>query len=279
MRKIDKPEIRVREVVIDCIANMTDIVLKSLIEIALDSLEEAENDYDERKAINTLFEIVRNTQISADVNRKVLKSIYSDRMVNKSNAARKYYDQLLIGAPSGRCPQCGVRVATTLDHNLPKSKYALLATSPLNLIPSCSDCNKGKLVDFPTTAEQETIHPYYDNIENEQWLVCQVLSVNPLLIQFYSRPGCHLNATLRTRIINHFNSFHLNRLYTTHAIEEFENSKGYFTKLFEVGGKDNLESHIQESYQSRKAININSWQCAFYLGLLNSADFCNGNFL
>lgn len=279
MRKIDKPEIRVREVVIDCITNMTDLILKDLVEKALDILEEAENDYDRHKAINTLYEITRNTQISPEVNRKVLKSIYSDRMVNKSNAARKYYDQLLISAPSGRCPQCGVRIATTLDHNLPKSKYALLATSPLNLIPSCSDCNKGKLVSYPTSAEQETIHPYYDNIENEQWLVCQVLSVNPLLLQFHSRPDGHLNVTLRNRIINHFNSFDLNKLYTTHAVEEFENNKGYFTNLFEVGGRDNLESHIEESYQSRKAVNINSWQTAFYLGLLNSVDFCNGNFL
>lgn len=258
---------------------MTDLVLKLEIERTIDQVESAELEYDLKKATNELFQIVRGTEISAVVTKKVLKELYSDRFVNKGNAARKHYDLLILSAPNARCPQCGVRIATTLDHNLPKSKYPLLSVSALNLIPSCSDCNKGKQAAFPRSAIDETIHPYYDDLENLKWLSCRVIEIKPLLIEYYVNTGAGIDPILNDRIMNHFDSFNLNGLYRAHGVEEFSNRRLEFTNLYNKGGRDSLRSHLREGYLSRMATNINSWQSAFYEAILNDDDFINGLFI
>jgi hypothetical protein len=279
MRKIIKPTIDIKQIVNDCILNMTDLALKAEIVRTISQIESAEIEYNLKKGTNELFQITRGTEISAIVTKKVLKEMYSDRFSKKGNAARKHYDLLILSAPNSRCPLCGVRLATTLDHNLPKSKYALLSVSALNLIPSCTDCNKGKLADFPRASNDETIHPYYDDLENLKWLSCRVLEVNPLVIEYYVSVDPGTDALLSERIINHFNSFNLNDLYRAHGLEEFSNRRIEFINLYNKGGRNLLRDHLEEGYLSRLATNINSWQSAFYEAILNDHDFTNGHFI
>lgn len=279
MRKILKPSIDIKEIVIDCISNMTDQPLKAEILRTINQIESAELEYDLKKRTNELYQITRGTEISAIVTKKVLKEMYSDRFSKKGNVARKHYDLLILSAPNARCPLCGVRLVTTLDHNLPKSQYPLLSVSTLNLIPSCSDCNKGKQAAFPRSAVDETIHPYYDDLENVKWLSCRVIQIKPLLIEYYVCTPAGINPILDHRIINHFESFNLNALYRSHGIEEFSNRRLEFANLYNTGGRGLLRSHLEEGYRSRVAININSWQSAFYEAILNSNDFINGLFI
>ncbi len=279
MRKITKPTIDIKQIISDCVLNMNDTALKAEIMRTIGQIKSAELEYDLKKGTNELYQITRGTEISAIVTKKVLKEMYSDRFSKKGNAARKYYDLLIISAPNARCPLCGVRLATTLDHNLPKSKYALLSVSALNLIPCCSDCNKGKQADFPRTSHDETIHPYYDDLENLKWLTCSVITVKPLVIEYYVSVDPGVDTLLRDRIINHFDSFKLNELYRAHGLEEFSNRRIEFRNLFIKGGPDLLRGHLEEGYLSRLATNLNSWQSAFYEAILNDNDFTNGLFI
>ena len=279
MRKIVKPNIDISEIITHCLISMADQNLKLEIEHNMHHVVNAEIEYDDKKATNELYQIVRGTQISDIVTKKVLKDLYSERFSKKGNIARKYYDLLISLAPNGRCPQCGVRLATTLDHNLPKSKYPLLSVSSLNLIPSCTDCNKGKQTSFPRSSTDETIHPYYDDIENFTWLSCRVVNVKPFLIEYFVSDEMGVPQILFDRIFNHFNSFDLDILYKLHGIEEFSNRKLEFTKLFLKGGNELLRSHIEDGYLSRMHINRNSWQTAFYKAILEDNIFLNGGFL
>lgn len=279
MRKIIKPIIKARDVFDECINNVRDSDLKNELKNSLDAIESAENDFDNKKQSNQLYLIQRNVIINSVVNAEVLKSIYTDRMVNKKNSARIYYDNILLLAPKGKCPLCNQRIANTLDHYLPKSEYLLLSVSPLNLIPACSDCNKGKLIDFPKNSQEETLHPYYDDIEDDYWLKCRLLNVNPIIFEFYIDPPLHWTKLLKARVRNHFYSFELNNLYKTHAVEEYENIKIQIEKLFRNGGTVLLMEFLSDCFDSRNSINYNSWQTAFYGGILNNSEFCNGEFI
>ena len=70
--------------------------------------------------------------------------VYDGRMAAQGSPGRTIYDAIKLASPNGLCPLCGQRVVATLDHYLPKSRYAALAVNPANLIPACSDCNKAK---------------------------------------------------------------------------------------------------------------------------------------
>lgn len=279
MRKIDRPTFTAKEVFEACIVNVADNALKLELDRSIGSVENAESDFDIKKRTNSLYTIQRGVTVNAIVNAEQLKKVYTDRLVKKTNNGREYYDAILFSAPRGICPLCSQRSATTLDHYLPKTQYPILSVAPLNLIPACKDCNTEKLCDYPTNSTEETLHPYYDDVEGFEWLKSRVLRPHPFFIEYYVDPPTYINQLLKDRIQYHFNSFNLNSLYTTHATEEFINIYIQLTNLYSKGGRSSLVSFLQECYESRKINNINSWQTAFYSGLLSSNDFCNGEFI
>ena len=162
MRKINPPTISVKQVFEDCIENVRDKAFKSALYASVPTIEAAEIDYHNKKQNNTLYLFPQNNIVSPTVNATELKKIYTDRLIKKDNKGRVHYDSIFFSAPNGRCPLCSHREANTLDHYLPKSLYPILSVTPLNLIPSCMECNKGKLIDVPTSSATETLHPYYD---------------------------------------------------------------------------------------------------------------------
>jgi hypothetical protein len=279
MRKIDKPLVSVSTVFEQCISNIRDKGLKIELENSIKLIQDAENNFDQKKQVNEIYLIDRNAIISTIVNADVLKSIYTDRLVNKKNQGRIIYNSILISAPKEKCPLCNQRIADTLDHYLPKSEYPILAVSPLNLVPACTACNKGKLMDYPTNSEEETLHPYYDDIENENWLNCELLMIKPIIFNYYVQAPLSWDSLLKNRVENHFSSFNINKLYKIHSAQEFENIKHHLEKLFINGGTSLLKEHLLDSYDSRKLIDKNSWQTVFYGCLLNNISFCNGGFI
>src|SRR5690606_29983263 len=113
-------------VVQDSIFNMREGRIKNEITNNLAAFQTFEDDFDTKKQVNQLHLIGRNIFLSALVDYDVLKKLYTERMLNKKNNARDYYDTLLISAPKGKCPNCNLREANTLDHYLPKSEYPIV---------------------------------------------------------------------------------------------------------------------------------------------------------
>ena len=194
------------------------------------------------------------------------------------NPRKNYYNKLILAAPFGKCPLCSVREVDTLDHYLPKSKYPIYAVTPINLIPSCFKCNKGKFISFPTKSEEQTLNPYYDNIESEEWINAEVLQTSPISFRYFVNSPILWNQPLKDRVSNHFDSYHINELFSSHANEELRGVKKQLENLY----NDNpslLVSHLQDSYISRIELGMNSWQALMYKALLNDDWFCSGGVL
>ncbi|ESU27084.1 hypothetical protein FLJC2902T_22620 [Flavobacterium limnosediminis JC2902] len=276
MKKIKKPEIKVKQVFTDCISIVRNPIYKQQLTNCIDTLEAAETDLENKITGNTVHEIAQNEVILGTIVKEDMEKVYNDRMSKKGTPARDHYNTIFLSAPNGKCPFCSQRIVKTLDHYLPKSKYPIFAVTPINLIPCCSDCNKDKLVDYPTSQEEETLHPYFDDVENEVWLKAKLLQTNPIGFEYYVFPSPNRADLLNRRILNHFNSFGLNKLYSVHAIEELENNKQHFKKLFANGGYDLLRAHLKDGFDSRSSVNLNSWQTAFYCALYEDEWFCNG---
>lgn len=280
MKKIDKPLFTISTILSSSINNLRNEDLKREVIRNLSLFQEFENDFETKIQANQLYQITRNRIINANIDYEFLKKLYTQRMLNKNNDARRFYDQIIISAPKGKCPNCNHRQANTLDHYLPKSEYPILSVSPINLIPSCSTCNTGKLIEFPNSSESEVIHPYYDDIDNINWLQCSITKVNPLLYNFSVKDSIFPTLPLlEERLKNHFTSFNLNQLYKVQSSEEFENINYQLTKLYSNGGYDVLKEYLFDCYESRNLIDINSWQTAFYKCLSQNDDFCNGLFI
>lgn len=280
MKKISKPTIKISNVISDAVFNMQNENIKNEILSNLTVFQGFEDVFNYKKQRNELYGIAKREEISENINIPLLKKLYSERMLVKGNGARKYYDALVSSAPDGICTNCNHRVADTLDHYLPKSEYPILSVSLVNLIPSCAQCNKYKLVSCPLSSEQETIHPYYDDIECVKWLECEIIQVKKLMINFKVKTSILPdNNLLKQRIINHFDFFLLNKLYKTHAAQEFSNIRLQLVRRFNKGGTRGLRNYLFEGYESRLDNDINSWQTAFYECMYLNDDFCAGMFI
>ncbi len=87
----------------------------------------------------------------------------------KGGIERPIYDKLINSAPLKKGSLCSIGYVSELDHYLPKSVakgFPELAILPLNLIPCCHYCNNTKEETSPQIAEEQFIHPYYDNVDN-----------------------------------------------------------------------------------------------------------------
>lgn len=273
MRKLSKPEDDVKDVFLDCISNISNQTFKDKLDSCIDEIACATLEFETKVKDNQVFTIQEHKNIGGKVTNADMKKIYTDKMVKGSQPGRKYYDKYITAPKNGICPLCGQREVATLDHYLPKMKYPSLAVSPSNLIPACRDCNTGKKDKTFSMSTEETIHPYFDDIENEHWLYAKIIEQDEITITFEVRKPSSWSDLLYERVKNHFKEFNLNKLYSTHAAVEFSGVRYRLLKTYKDAGSEGLREHLIECYKSYENAYLNSWQTAMYRELSESKWF------
>ena len=171
----------------------------------------------------------------------------------------------------------GTNIQKLTELLLNKTFYPTFAVTPFNLIPSCADCNKIKDRYKPEKPEEEIIHPYYDDISNQQYLFALVEKTTPASINFYIKQSNPINI-IEQRLKKHFSLFALNELYASNAAEELSNISFRLSKLYSTGGIQCVIEYLKDEFESRYENNKNSWQTAMYEALYQNIWFCDGGF-
>jgi hypothetical protein len=204
--------------------------------------------------------------------------VYKKRMAKKDAPGRPLYDRLMAAPPHGRCPLCGQRTVSTLDHHLPKSLYPGLAVNPLNLVPACADCNKEKGEFAPSAPHEQSLHPYFDDVDGETWLFAEVLERTRPTMRFVVRPPATWLPQTARRIAHHFQLFRLGELYGSHAGEELVNIRYGLSTLFAAAGAQAVRIHLDAQAISFLKARRNTWQAAMYRALADCDWYCEGGF-
>jgi hypothetical protein len=278
MRKLELPIEIARDVFLDCISIVEDTDLKARLTACAGLITDAATEFNTKITTNLAHTIARETVVNGNLSAKELSNVYTYRMAKKKTPGRSLYEKLKSAADNDICPICGHRIVTNLDHYMPKSLYPRLSVVPINLVPVCTDCNKIKLHDFPMSPQEVTLHPYYDNIENVQWLKADIVEKSPPAVIYSVQPHTDWDALLSQRVTNHFNSFEINQLYSKQAAVELTNINYRLQKLFDDKGVIGVHQHLQEAAESAEHANKNSWQTALYRCLAGSLWFCDGGF-
>lgn len=202
--------------------------------------------------------------------------IYSNYFVKKDKPGRVIYDAMMAAA-NEKCPFCGgIGRPRNLDHYLPKAHYPQFSVLPINLIPSCRDCNMdGKGDDFARTEEEQIIHPYLDDVRyfNEQWIFAQYIvgeEGEPGVFKFFTRPPEHWENVHKQRAEKHFNDFCLDVRFSKEAGARF------ITLLSQIQALTRLGLSIEEIKNAliRPVINsapfVNYWERVMHVALLDS---------
>jgi len=278
MRKLSKPTLEPKAVYKECISRIRNNGLRDRLDQISKDIELAATNYDDKGKVQEYYQFVEPASISGVVNSKELEDVYTIRMAKKKAPGRRYYEIIRSSSPLDICSFCGHRIVSTIDHYLPKAQFPSVAVLPLNLIPSCADCNKEKNDDIPTSEINQLLHPYYDDVSQEQWLFAEVLEGTPVGIRFYVGEDINFTATIKTRLKKHFKDLKLGALYSSQAGTELSNIRLQLNNLLVKSGTDQVKEHLLESYISRKSNHINSWQTAMYQVLANNEWFYSGGF-
>lgn len=278
MKKLLKPTENAVDVFQACIERVRDAELKGRLLACNKEIESASVEFDEKARMAQLHTIASKDNVANSVTVDEMKNVYATRMAKKLAPGRIYYDRIMSLPEHGRCPLCSQRIVSTLDHYLPKAHFPSLAVSPLNLIPSCQDCNRTKGENAPKSSGQETLHPYYDDVEKFVWVKARLIQTIPVTIEFYVDPPEECEIILKERLKHHFNIFRLASLYASHAAEELASVEYVARKLYNTGGGVELKRYLVDVADGKKLVNLNSWQAALYTCLSESAWFCETRF-
>ncbi|MER6424027.1 hypothetical protein [Streptomyces sp. NPDC001137] len=279
MRPLSVPNLSTRTVYRSCISmalprHKTRLeALEQAVVDAADAFEAAA----EASKLHELKDLGKKPTDAAD--RTQLTTTYTSRMVPESSAGNEFYS-LLKRVPHKICPLCGLRDVETLDHQLPKMKYPLLSVVPTNLVPACGKCNRLKGEHVPESAAAQTLHPYYDNVTEQQWLFARLQESDsrPPEITYSIRPPEGADSVLAARIVHHFQMFQLAELYGANGGREMSNIRS-FLRILDAAGRATYLAKMEHSVAVDKdAGGLNHWRKALYQALAGNSWYINGGF-
>ena len=277
MLKLDRPTYSAEATFVACISRVRVSALKAKLTAATQAVRDASDAYVTAAEVQALDQIVRDPLVNGTVTTAEMEAVYTFRMAKQSGPGRAIYDDIFAAA-KGRCPLCAHRTVTTLDHHLPKAYYPALAVAPVNLVPSCSDCNKAKLASVPHAPEDVSIHPYFDDVADERWLYADVVEVAPASMRFRVATSATWDPLLAERVKRHFRGLKLSSLYGSEAAEELFDIRHLLIGLQASGGADHVRAYLEEHAESCLAGRLNGWRGAAYEAWAESDWFCNGGF-
>jgi len=278
MRRVPRQDIDLASLYLQCKDAKRSPAVRARLEISQAIVINAAQRYRTLGQSAQIFQFTQPQIPGNSATKRDMVSLYDSGLAKKAGVGRWAYDRIKTAAHLGICPLCGQRAVGTLDHYLPKESLWILAISPDNLIPSCSDCNFAKSRFCAQNAGEQPFHPYFDDADDSQWLFARLERANGLSVTFYVQDVGAWSPEKRERARNHFRIFRLNALYTTQAAEELVNIRTRLSTLHGVGGKEAVQSHLQEEAVSRRSNHLNSWQTALYAALAQDEQFCEGDF-
>lgn len=201
--------------------------------------------------------------------------LYSTYFVKQEKPARVIYDALMSAA-NDKCPFCGgLGRPRNLDHYLPKAHYPQFSVLPVNLVPSCRDCNMdGKGEDYATNESEQVLQPYLDHdcFFNEQWIYARYITntiYEPGVIEYFVQPPEHWSDAQKRRVEKHFVDFSLGLRYSKEAGVRLITYLAQIQTLQQLP----LDLAVAKSIILQPAINtarfINHWERVMCLALMN----------
>lgn len=226
MKKLSLPNISFNDMLTKCSQGMEQVNVRNNFISVFPTFQAKEQQYRTLSMGGNLYTypktepLTDTTQVVGHLTKSKLINLYENNLRNKDKPARDYYDSLLVSSGE-RCPFCGdIGHTKNLDHFLPKAHFPEFSVMPLNLVPSCRDCNMGeKGQTYATRADDQAIHPYVDkNIYyQEQWVFAEYIDEDDGALSYYVHCPAAWSQEDKNRAENHFNSLDLASRYRLEA--------------------------------------------------------------
>ncbi|WP_122266830.1 HNH endonuclease [Pseudomonas syringae] len=281
MMRLSEPNYTFEQVIEACISGITgNAALKSNVGDEKDNLISAGTHYSTSSRNGALYllrpidcSVTQNPVVLGALMKSDLIKLYETYFVPEEKPGREIYDKILNAAMES-CPFCGgIGTPRNLDHFLPKSHFPQFSVLPVNLVPSCRDCNMdGKSAAFANQAQNQIIQPYLDNDRFflAQWIFASYAdgaNGAPGEFNYYAQPPADWSATDKQRAMKHFEDFNLSHRYGVKAAQLLGTVIAQIGSLRRVGLSKELICETILDPGVMQAQFPNHWQRGFYQAL------------
>ncbi|MDB2374151.1 HNH endonuclease [Psychrosphaera haliotis] len=295
MKKLDLPNISFDEMLNKCAKGMEQVNVRNNFKSVFPTFYAKEQQYQALSLAGNLYTypktnpLTSTTEVVGHLTKTKLINLYENNLRNKDKPARGYYDSLLVSSGE-RCPFCGdIGHTKNLDHFLPKAHFPEFSVMPINLVPSCRDCNMGeKGQAYATVEDDQTIHPYVDKdiFYQEQWVYAEYIDEDDGALRYYVQCPDAWSQEEKNRAENHFDSLDLASRYSLEAgkhLSEIIDQKNAFVDVILGFDPQATPQAIKDGFVSANMQPLidsgqfaNHWKKVMYQCLANSLAFFEG---
>ena len=125
-------------------------------------------------------------------------------------AVKKKIKEEQVFKITSTCQNCTINSVNSLDHILGQTKFPEFAVNPLNLFPTCTECNSYKGKFFMKGTHRKFLNLYLDNLPPQQYLFADVTGTpDNMDFSFSVRNTNGIDPDLFQIIKNHYDFLHL----------------------------------------------------------------------
>jgi hypothetical protein len=231
-------------------------------------------DYHARGEAKSLSSLEQSSAVAPHILAGDMQRLYKKGLLRKNSEARKIYEKIRVSSPFRICPFCLHRNVKTLDHYLPKESFGAFAVLPLNLIPCCRDCNTEKLTFNPANHSESLLHPYYDHIDENPWLSCELILEGQTWIPQFFISAANIEDDLKDRLLSHMTVLDLFNLYDVEGSRELNETKLQIRKTYASSGAEGVKNLCLEMGSSRAILAANYWRSVLWNVAASVDEFC-----
>lgn len=212
--------------------------------------------------------VKENCVVSDQIGKEEMGFLYEQKLVTKYRDS--YYSKLKTneGKNFGQCVYCERDLVSDLDHLLPKSEFPIFAITPANLIPSCHSCNTNK-----SASLLDIVNPYFEDTTEENWLKCNIVIKNNILIPEYSLDfsSTSYSQDLQTKITNIYTMGKISIVdkISTWGITLLTNKLNHWLKIIDIAGEQQLLTLLNSEITSDMTHSQNFYELSLYRGVID----------
>lgn len=278
MRKLEEPEISAVDI-LDIASRQSKSPLKETLqnESLKNGVESVQTKYCGAVKAGNAASLGSSANVLGVLDDDTAKYVY-DRLRSYKYRKGSVADYLFSLAKFTKCAYCGHAVPRQLDHYLPRGRYVEFSFLPINLIPSCANCNAvdAKGSKYPTSPDDTFFHPYFDDPDDGRWLFVEMsVDDDGLRIAYHVQRPDNWKLDKFKRVNYTFKTLRLSVTYAQDAICRIRSIYGQLLKICEKEGSQGLAEYFSKESQDRcDAANPNDWFRVAFEYLASHEDLC-----
>jgi len=175
------------------------------------------------------------------------------------------------GRKFNTCQMCTVEPVGSFDHIIPKDEFPEHSVNPINLFPSCLNCNSIKGRRWLSDGQRMFLNLFFDRIPDVEYLKIDFQSYP---IPDFSIDGALLTPDKEVIIRSHYENLDLFKRYRENSNEIIDPVITQAKTLVPRIGLEEFRNTVQESVIDMQTLyGVNHWKSLLRLALVNHAEF------